>query len=96
MPAPLKPRAKRQDLIDWVAEDREISKAEATKLVDSVLSGIVNLAYQNDALSLHEFGVFRFKQRQARVVKGFSAGKIAPPRRVLAFTPSPTLTYKDE
>jgi DNA-binding protein HU-beta len=79
------------ELIDAVAEGADISKAAATRAVDTVLDSIASSLAKGDAVTLVGFGTFSVKDRAARTgrnprtgepiqiaaakVPGFKAGK---------------------
>ena len=79
------------ELIDAVAEGADISKADATRALDSMLSTITNSLKGGDQVTLIGFGTFAVKDRAARTgrnprtgeaidipaskVPGFKAGK---------------------
>jgi len=79
------------ELIDAVAEGADISKADATRAIDTMLSSITNSLKGGDQVALVGFGTFAVKDRAARKgrnprtgaeidipaskVPGFKAGK---------------------
>jgi DNA-binding protein HU-beta len=79
------------DLIEVVSDDAGLSKAEAARAVDSVISAISNALKGGKQVSLVGFGTFTVKKRAARTgrnprtgeaiqiraskVPGFRAGK---------------------
>jgi DNA-binding protein HU-beta len=79
------------DLIDAVAEETGLSKADATRAVDSVINSITKALKAGNQVSLVGFGTFVVKKRAARqgrnprtgetiqiaasAVPGFKAGK---------------------
>ena len=79
------------DLIDTVSDDAGISKAEASRAVDSVITAITKALKTGKQVSLVGFGTFAVKKRAARTgrnprtgeaiqikaskVPGFKAGK---------------------
>jgi DNA-binding protein HU-beta len=54
------------DLIEVVADDAGISKAEALRAVDSVISSITKALKTGKQVSLVGFGTFQVKKRAAR------------------------------
>ena len=56
----------RQDLIDYVAEDTQISKAEAGRVLDSILKGIEKGLIESKEVTFVGFGKFSVKTREAR------------------------------
>ncbi len=81
----------KNELINAVAESVSLSKADATRAVDSVLETITNTLKDGDQVSLVGFGTFTSKRREPRTgrnprtgepiqiaaanVPGFKAGK---------------------
>ena len=79
------------ELIDAVAEGADISKADATRAVDTVVEQITKTLKKGDQVTLVGFGTFAVKERAARTgrnprtgeainipaakVPGFKAGK---------------------
>ncbi|MEX0900565.1 MAG: HU family DNA-binding protein [Gammaproteobacteria bacterium] len=79
------------ELIDAVATSTDLSKADATRAVESTLSAISGALSRGDSVALVGFGTFTVKQRAARMgrnpktgaeihipaskVPGFKAGK---------------------
>lgn len=79
------------DLIDFIAEAAEISKASAGKALDAVVEGVTQTLTKGDAVTILGFGTFGVKKRAARtgrnprtgaqieipaaVIPGFKAGK---------------------
>ncbi len=79
------------ELIDAVAEGADISKAAATRAVDTMLDSITAALAKGDSVTLVGFGTFTVKERAARTgrnprtgeaieikaakVPGFKAGK---------------------
>ncbi|MFZ1623579.1 MAG: HU family DNA-binding protein [Gammaproteobacteria bacterium] len=79
------------ELIDVVADDAGLSKADATRAVDAVITAITKALKKGDQVALVGFGTFAVKERAARQgrnprtgetiqiaashVPGFKAGK---------------------
>lgn len=79
------------ELIDVVADDAGLSKADATRTVDAVITAITKALKKGDQVALVGFGTFAVKNRAARQgrnprtgetiqisaskVPGFKAGK---------------------
>ena len=49
----------KQELIEIVAEENEISKAQAARIVDSVFTNIVKAVAQGETFQLIGFGSFK-------------------------------------
>lgn len=56
----------RTELIDYVAETAELTKASAARAVDAVLEGITASLQNGDPVVLVNFGTFTVKLRAAR------------------------------
>ena len=81
----------KSDLVDAVANDSDMSKAQAARAVDSVLANVGEALGNGDSVSLVGFGTFSVRHRAAREgrnpqtgasmhiaaskVPGFKAGK---------------------
>lgn len=56
----------RTELIDFVSEKAELTKASATRALDAVLEGITGSLKSGDPVVLVNFGTFTVKLRAAR------------------------------
>jgi DNA-binding protein HU-beta len=56
----------RTELIDYVAEKAELTKASAARAVDAILEGITKSLKNGDPVVLVKFGTFTVKMRAAR------------------------------
>lgn len=54
------------DLINQMADQAEISKAQATKALDAMLDGVVEALKNGDKVTLVNFGTFFVADRAAR------------------------------
>jgi DNA-binding protein HU-beta len=54
------------DLIEHIAADADISKAAATRALESALENITSALKKGDAVSLVGFGTFEVSQREER------------------------------
>lgn len=63
------------ELIDVVANEAEISKAEAGRAVDAVLSGITQALKGGDTVTLVGFGTFQVRTRAARTGRNPKTGE---------------------
>ncbi|HUD91908.1 HU family DNA-binding protein [Sphingobium sp.] len=78
------------DLAEAVAASHDISKADARKLVDSVIGAIADAAAKGDEVSLNGFGKFKVKDSPARQGRNPATGaviEIAASKK-LTFTPA--------
>lgn len=80
--------ATRQDLIDQVADDLNLSKTAAKATVESVLANIEKIAFERGSLTIREFGKFTASKRAPRTVKsGLQVHEFhVPARTALVFT----------
>ena len=79
---------KTSDLIDHVAHETDLEKTAAKKVVEAVLTGIVDAAKKGDEVNLHGFGKFKVKDSPARQGRNPATGatiEIAASRK-LGFT----------
>lgn len=65
----------KSELIDAVADNADLSKADATKAVDAVVESISNALKQGDKVSLVGFGTFSVRQRAARTGRNPKTGE---------------------
>ena len=63
------------ELIDAVAEGADISKAAATRAVDTVIEQITNTLKSGDQVTLVGFGTFAVKARAARTGRNPRTGE---------------------
>ena len=56
----------KSDLIDAVAGDADVSKAEAARVVDAVIDSIPRALKKGDTVTLVGFGTFPVRERAAR------------------------------
>ena len=63
------------ELADFVANRVDISKADATAAVDSVLDGITMALEQDDAVTLIGFGTFSISHRAERMGRNPRTGE---------------------
>lgn len=76
------------DLIDAVAAANDVTKADAKKLVESVIGAITDAAAKGEEVSLNGFGKFKVKDTPEREGRNPSTGatiKIAASKK-LTFT----------
>ena len=75
------------ELIDAVAASADLSKADATKAVDAVISTITSTLKTGDQVTLVGFGTFQVKDRAARTGRNPQTGQTIniPASRVPGF-----------
>ena len=62
------------ELIDAVADEAEVSKAEAGRAVDAVISSITKALKMGDSVTLVGFGTFQVRKRAARTGRNPKTG----------------------
>jgi DNA-binding protein HU-beta len=62
------------ELIDVIAVSADLSKADATRAIESVLDTITNALKSGDTVSLVGFGSFAVKARAARIGRNPQTG----------------------
>ncbi|KRA44578.1 DNA-binding protein HU [Pseudoxanthomonas sp. Root630] len=62
------------ELIDSVADEAEVSKAEAGRAVDAVISSITKALKKGDSVTLVGFGTFQVRKRAARTGRNPKTG----------------------
>ena len=88
--------ASRTDLIQAVANDLNMTKAQAKLTVDSVIENIKGFA-ENTGITIRDFGKFEVRTRAARTVKSGVTGSRpvqVPSREALVFRCSKALRSK--
>lgn len=63
------------EVIDHIAAEADISKADATKALEAFIGGVTKTLVQGDQLSLIGFGTFSIKNRAARVGRNPQTGE---------------------
>ncbi|HAC33077.1 MAG TPA: DNA-binding protein HU [Gammaproteobacteria bacterium] len=64
----------KSELIDLIAEDAGLSKADAAKALDAGLNGITSALSKNDSVTLVGFGTFSVGERSARTGRNPQTG----------------------
>lgn len=82
------------DLISKVAEGANISKAQATEALNTVLSSIGETLKDGDKVSLVGFGTFSINHRDARTGRNPQTGKSIqiPSKNIVKFKPGKELS----
>jgi DNA-binding protein HU-beta len=83
----------KNDLVERLAEDYELTKSYARQLVDSMLDMITDAAQKGEEVALFGFGKFKVTERGARKGRNPQTGeavKIAASKN-LKFTPARSL-----
>jgi DNA-binding protein HU-beta len=65
----------KSELVDAVAEGADISKAAATRAIDSVVDAITGALKNDDQVSLVGFGTFLVRERAARTGRNPRTGE---------------------
>jgi DNA-binding protein HU-beta len=81
------------ELVDAVAKDAKISKAEAQSAVDSVVDNVTATLKQGNKVTLVGFGTFSTSDRSAREGRNPQTGKPIkiPAKKVAKFSPGKAL-----
>ncbi|MFZ0430421.1 MAG: HU family DNA-binding protein [Acidobacteriota bacterium] len=81
------------ELVDAVAKDAKISKAEAQAAVDSVVNSVTKALKKGQKVTLVGFGTFGTTKRAAREGRNPQTGKPIkiPAKKVAKFTPGKAL-----
>ena len=56
----------RGDLVDYIADKTEVSKAKANEMLDAMMEGITEAMKSGDKVQLVGFGTFEVRSRAAR------------------------------
>ncbi len=83
------------DLADTLASEHGLTKADARKVVDSVLSAIATAASKGDEVSLSGFGKFKVKDSPAREGRNPATGAVMKIAASKKLTFSPAKAIKD-
>ena len=65
----------KSELIEAVASEADLSKADATRATDAVLDSISNALRQGDQVTLVGFGTFSVRERAARTGRNPQTGE---------------------
>ena len=63
------------ELIEFVAENADLTKADAARALEAVMEGITEGLKKDGKVTLVGFGVFSAKQREARVGRNPQTGE---------------------
>ena len=63
------------DLIDAVASETELTKADAARAVDAVIDAVTAALAKGDAVTLVGFGTFQVRKRAARTGRNPKTGE---------------------
>ncbi len=80
----------RMELVEKIAEKNAISKAEANRILGSVIEEIMDAAKAGESLTLVGFGTFKVQERPARTGRNPATGATItiPAAKVPKFVPS--------
>lgn len=81
------------DLVETVANEAEMTKKDAEKLVEIIFDTIVETLNNGEKIELRGFGSFRLRQRNARQGRNPKTGEMVniPAKRVAYFKPGKEL-----
>ncbi len=82
------------DLVNKIAENANLSKAQATEALEATLAAISETLKEGDKASLIGFGTFSVTHREARTGRNPQTGKAIniPAKNVVKFKPGKVLT----
>lgn len=82
------------DLVSVMANEADISKAQASKALDAMLDAITGALKNNDKVTLVNFGTFSVAERAARTGRNPRTNKVIeiPAKRVAKFKPGKSLS----
>jgi DNA-binding protein HU-beta len=83
-------------LADALVASHNVSKADARKMIESMLAAIVAAAAKGEEISLAGFGKFKFKDSPAREGRNPSTGEAIQIRASKKLTFSRTKAVKDQ
>ncbi|PJG45501.1 integration host factor [Sphingobium sp. LB126] len=83
------------ELAEQIASGRDLSKADARKIVDEVFSAIVTAAAAGQEISLNGFGKFKLKESSAREGRNPSTGESIQIAASKKLTFAPAKAVKD-
>ena len=86
----------RAELAETINEQVGLSRADAARMVESLLNHISDALYEGENVKISGFGTFVLRDKSGRVGRNPKTGIEVPiaPRRVLTFRPSQTLRRK--
>lgn len=67
--------AAKQELINYVANQTNLSKVNTNKVINALLEAITHYISQGDVVHLNNFGTFEVKKRAARLSHDVNSGK---------------------
>ena len=79
----------KEDIVNKVAQDTDISKAEAKKAVESLLDAVTDGLANGDKITLTGFGTFQVQEREAKEGRNPQTGQkmLIPAKKVPKFSP---------
>ena len=83
------------ELIEKVATAAELDKAQATRLVDAVLTTLSDALKAGDKVSLSSFGIFDINDRKARQGRNPATGEVIQIAASKSIKFRPTKSLKD-
>ena len=86
----------RADLCEAVHEQIGLSRAECSRLVESILDGMTDALMRGEYVKISGFGTFTLRDKRERIGRNPKTGVEVPitPRRVLSFKASNKLRDK--
>ena len=83
----------KKDLILKVSENTGVKQIVVKKIVEEILSVILEALKNKERIELRNFGIFCFKKRKAKIGRNPKTGETVPipPRQVVIFKPGKKL-----
>jgi DNA-binding protein HU-beta len=80
----------KNDLVRELAEQFELSRRQASDIVESIIEKMTDVLKSGDKVALPPFGQFKVRDRAARMARNPQTGEPVkvPAKRVLRFTPA--------
>ncbi|NNC94953.1 MAG: HU family DNA-binding protein [Chitinophagales bacterium] len=86
----------KSDLVDKIAKDAKITKTEANKVLDSLMTTVKKSLKKGDRVTLVGFGTWSVSKRKSRMGRNPQTGKAIkiPAKKVVKFKAGKTLAEK--
>ncbi len=86
----------KQELVDSVAEQAELSKAQVKAIIDTTFEAIVGAIKEDKRFAMPGFGTFTVRERKAKTGRNPKTGESIKIKasKTIAFKPAPTVKDK--
>ncbi len=86
----------KQELVDGVAEQAELSKAQVKQIIDTTFEQIVGAIKKEKRFAMPGFGTFTVRERKAKTGRNPKTGESIKIKasKTIAFKPAPTVKDK--